>query len=208
MFFLYLILFITIIAILLMLSKIQIEIENIKFTSYKVNNRHLQEDYKIKFKLYILSVVRVFKIEITKTKLEKLHLETKIKDIETKLLSDNVKFDLSFLKLIKELEINLEKLNFKILIGTENAALTSIIFAIISGSISVILKDKIKDINNQNYEIIPIYNNENLLNINLDCIFSIKMIHIIYIIYILSKKRRDDKYVRTSNRRTYGYSYE
>lgn len=208
MFFLYLILVLSIFIIILLFSTIQINIDNIKFTTYKVNNRHLQENYKIEIKLYILKIIRVLKIKITKQKLEKLKLESKLKKIETNLLNKNIKFDVNILEVLKQLDINIEKLNLKIEFGTENAAFTSIIYGIISSVIPIILKNKINDLEEQKLNIVPIYTNENLLNIELNCIFSIKMIHIIYIIYILSKKGRDEKYGRTSNRRTYGYSYE
>jgi hypothetical protein len=173
-----------------------------------VNNRHLQKNYQIEIKLYILKRIRILKIKVTKQKLEKLKLESKLKKVEKKILNNNIKFDLNILEILKQLDINLEKLNLNIKIGTENSALTSIIFGVISSVIPIVLKNKIKDQEKQIFNVVPVYTNENLLNIELDCIFSIKMIHIIYIIYILSKKGRDEKYVRTSNRRAYGYSYE
>lgn len=204
MFFLWLILFVFLFFILIVFSKIKISIENIKFTSYKVNNRHLQEDYKVEIKLYILKIIRVLNIRITKDKLEK----SKFKNIETKLLIKDMKMDINILDVLKQLDIDLEKLDFKFQVGTENAAFTSILFGLISSLIPILLRNKISNIKEQKIEVIPIYTNENLLNIELSCIFNIKMIHIIYIIYILNKKRRDEKYVRTSNRRSYGYSYE
>ena len=208
MFFLWLILFTVIAFILIISSDIRINIENIKFTSYKLNKRHIQEDYKIEIKLYVLNVIKILNIKITKDKLEKSRLKSRFKNIETKLLNKDIKMNINILDLLKQLDIDLEKLNFKFQIGTENAAITSIIFGLISSLIPIILQNKIKDIEKQKIEIIPIYTNENILNIELSCIFNIKMIHIIYIIYILNKKRRDEKYVRTSNRRSYGYSYE
>lgn len=208
MFFLWIILFVFLFFVLIIFSKIKISIENIKFTTYKLNSRHLQENYKVEIKLYILNVIRILKIKITKEKLEKLKIKSKFKNIETKLLSKNIKMDINILDVFKQLDIDLEKIDFKFQVGTENAAFTSILFGVISSFIPIVLRKQISNIEEQKIEITPIYTNENLLNIELSCIFNLKMIHIIYIIYILSKKRRDEKYVRTSNRRSYGYSYE
>lgn len=62
---------------------------------------------------------------------------------------------------------------------------------------------------NYKYQITPIFQNKNLYKINLNCIIQLKMVHIINVIYIFSKKGRSDKNERTaSNRKSYGYSYE
>lgn len=208
MFFLLLFLILITLLILVIFSKIEINVRNIRFTSYKVQERHLQEDYNIEVKLYVLKFLRLLKINITKEKLEKLKLENKIKKLEKKLILKDVKFDVNVFDVLKNLKIIFEELNLKVEIGTENSALTSIIFGIVSGIIPIILRNQIKNIEKQKIDIKPVYLNENLLNIELNCIFNIKMIHIIYVMYILNKKRRDEKYVRTSNRRSYGYSYE
>lgn len=208
MFFLLLIIVLLTLLFLIAFSRIKINIKNIKFTSYKVEERHLQENYDIEVKLYVLKFLRILKIKITKEKLEKLKLENKIKKLEKKLILKDVKFDVNVFDVLKNLKIIFEELNLKVEIGTENSALTSIIFGIVSGIIPFVLRNQIKNIEKQKIDIKPIYLNQNLLNIELNCIFNIKMIHIIYVMYILNKKRRDEKYVRTSNRRSYGYSYE
>lgn len=208
MFFLLLIIVLLTLLLLIAFSRIKINIKNIKFTSYKVEERHLQENYDIEVKLYVLKFLRILKINITKEKLEKLKLENKIKKLEKKLILKDVKFDVNVFDVLKNLKIIFEELNLKVEIGTENSALTSIIFGIVSGIIPFVLRNQIKNIEKQKIDIKPIYLNQNLLNIELNCIFNIKMIHIIYVMYILNKKRRDEKYVRTSNRRSYGYSYE
>lgn len=208
MFFLLLIIVLLTLLLLIAFSRIKINIKNIKFTSYKVEERHLQENYDIEVKLYVLKFLRILKINITKEKLEKLKLENKIKKLEKKLILKDVKFDVDVFDVFKKLKIIFEELNLKVEIGTENSALTSIIFGIVSGIIPFVLRNQIKNIEKQKIDIKPIYLNQNLLNIELNCIFNIKMIHIIYVMYILNKKRRDEKYVRTSNRRSYGYSYE
>ena len=96
-------------------------------------------------------------------------------------------------------------------LGIEDVALNSILIAVISSFISIILRLTVKDIKNYNnyfYEILPIYGKRNIIKLNLNCIINLKLVHIINIIYLVNKEGRSDKYVRTSNRRSYDYCHE
>ena len=63
------------------------------------------------------------------------------------------------------------------------------------------------DYKKTNFKIIPLYKYGNAINFRLNCIINVKLVHIIHIIYILSKKGMI-KNERASNRRSYDYSYE
>ncbi len=197
----------SIIILLFLFSKIKIEIENFKFTSQR-QPRHINQDYKLIIKLCILKKIPIIKINLTKTRLEKIELKKQIEKINIEELMANKQFDLKIIKAFKRLNIDIDNINLKIEMGTENAALTAIIVPIISTILSIIFSRKIKKEQNQKFEIKPIYINQNLINILFSGIFEIKMIHIINIIYILNKKEGVDRNERTSNRRTYDYSYE
>lgn len=112
------------------------------------------------------------------------------------------------LKIIKCLNVKIERLNLKINVGIEDASLTSYTVAIISSLLSIILPHLVKkeDTKKIKYEVNPVYNTFTF-NLNLDSIISLKIVHIIYVIYNLVKKgsNKDD---RTSNRRPYANSYE
>ena len=103
-----------------------------------------------------------------------------------------------------------QKFKYKIDIGTEDAVLTSFMVPILGMLISIFIKNNTTDYKKQNFIIQPIYCNKNVLNILFSGIFEFKMIHIINIIYILIRKEGVKKNERTttSNRRTYGHSYE
>ena len=202
----YLIITLIIIAILLLFSKIRIEIINFKFTS--LNKRHINKEYKFVLKLYILGKIPILKINITKTKLEKQKIKEKIEKIDMKAIQDKVKVDKNFFKAIKKINLKIEKFNLNMEIGTENATLTSVIVPAISTIIAIYLRKKIKNYENQTFIIQPVYQNQNLINIYISGIFEIKMIHIIDMLYMLNKKGEVKNYERTSNRRTYDYSYE
>lgn len=197
----------SIIILLLIFSRIKIEIENLKFTSQK-QPRHLNKDYKIIIKLCVLRNIPIIKINITKTKLEKIKLKRQIEKINFTELIDNKQFDMKLIKVLRKINIDIKNVNLKIEMGTENAALTAIIVPIVSTILSIIFSRKIKKEQNQKFEIKPIFINQNLINILFSGIFEIKMLHIINVIYILNKKEGVDKNERTSDRRTYDYSYE
>lgn len=202
----FLFVFLVFILILLIFSKIQIQIDNLSCSSNRI--RHINKDYQIIIKLLVFSKIPIFKYNITKTKLEKLRLKEKVRNMDFKILKNRNKFDKKMLKATKKINISIKKIKLYIELGTENASLTSIIIPIVSTVIANIFYKKVENYKNQNFTIKPIYINQNLINILIDGIFEIKMIHIINIIYILNKKEGVKKYERTSNRRSYDYSYE
>ena len=202
----FLFVFLVFILILLIFSKIQIQIDNLSFSSNRI--RHINKDYQIIIKLLVFSKIPIFKYNITKTKLEKLRLKEKVRNIDFKILKNRNKFDKKMLKATKKINISIKKIKLYIELGTENASLTSIIIPIVSTVIANIFYKKVENYKNQNFTIKPIYINQNLINILIDGIFEIKMIHIINIIYILNRKKGVNKHERTSNRRSYDYSYE
>lgn len=180
------------IILILIFSKIRIQIENFRFSS--VNKRHINKDYKAIIKVYILKKIPILKINITKTKLERLKIKEKIRKINFKLIEENPKLDKKVWEAMKEVHTNIKKLDLKIELGTENASLTSIIVGILSTIIAITIRDKMKNQEKQKFIVKPIYNNQNLINIEFTVIFEIKMTHIINIIYILNRKKKEEKF--------------
>ena len=210
MVFLFIVLFILLTNILLIFSTIQIEIKNLKFNSQQLS-RHINKNYEIIIKLLLLKFIPILKVNIAKNKLEKLKLKEKIKNFDFKIIQNNKQFDKKALVIFKELNIDIQNIKLYVNIGTENASLTSILVPTLSTIIAFILNKKIKKFENQIFKIQPIYTNQNLVNIDISGIFDIKISHIINIIYILNKEQKKgvrENNERTSNRRSYGYSYE
>ena len=186
MVFLFILLAVVIITVIFTFAKIQIQIVNLKFYSQK--QRHINPDYKIIIRVLALGKIPVFKINITKTKLEKLRLKERVKQINWEVLQDKNNFDKDLLKAIKILNLNIRKINLNIELGTENASLTSIIVPALSTVIAILLRKKIKNYEDQIFIIQPLYCNQNLINILLSGIFELKMNHIISMICVLNKK--------------------
>ncbi len=180
-----------ILILLTILTTIQIHIENLKIELPKKHERNINTKYKITIKLYILEKINYLKLDITKDKIERQFMQKNIKKLKEKIEKDKNKFDIRLLSNIKKINFKLKKIDLKINLGLEDAATNAIIVGIISSSIPVIMgilnNNNIIEINakkgNQIYwKIMPIYQNRNLLNIDLNCIISFKLIHIIYII--------------------------
>ena len=188
MFFFYVILIVfAILTILIIFTTIQIHVENVKFRIPKNGETHINTKYKITIKFYILKKINYLKLDITKNKIEKAFMNKNI----NKMMEKNI--DIKQISNLGKMNFKLKQMNLKIYLGLEDAALNAIMVGIISSSISIImgiLIDKnILKIENKKvkknkiyWKIVPIYQNKNLLNIDLDCIISFKLIHIIYII--------------------------
>ena len=205
MVFLFIVLIFLILITLFITSKIRVEVEEFKFISKMPKKQKL--DYKLVIKFCILGKIPIIKIILNKEKINKIKNKAIFKNIEIKEIEKDLNSkDLS--KIIKESNIDIKKIKLNIEFGTENASLTAILVPIISTLIAFVIRLKIKKYRNQNFNIKPLFLNQNLVNIEFSGIFEIKMIHIINIIYILNKKKGEDKNERTSNRRAYANSYE
>ena len=196
---------IVILIFVIIFSKIRIEIINLKFISNA--QKHLNKDYSIIFKICILKYIPVIKLEITDKKVKKLNLKKKMENINIQKLEKNININ-KIKEIFKKHKFIIKKLKLKIEIGTENSAFTAMIVVLISTIISFFLKNKIENHKKQKFNVKPLFINKNLINIDFSGIFEMKLIHIINIIYILNRKEGVKNYERTSNRRSYAYSYE
>ena len=198
-----LIIFLIIFFLLLILMSInvKIEIENLKVIVPKINGRYTNKDSKILLKIYILKNIKITEINLKKINLNNEKFKNKI---QSQIKQE--KFNINAINFFKNNNYILEKMNLKIIVGTEDAAITAIGVGIIASLISIFFHNKIFDINKQKYEVLPIYENKSILKIEFDGIFTFKIANIIGMAKYL--KRRVDKNDRTSNRRAYAYSNE
>ena len=142
--------------------------------------------------------------------------ERKIDNKRFKNVITNKKFNIKNLQYIDTLEIInnseifIEELNILGVLGLEDAAYTAYLITFINTVISIIILKKICYYSSKkyNYNIKPLYINQNIVNLELNCIISIKIVNIISIIFSILKKGRVKNNERTSNRGTYAYSNE
>ena len=193
-----------VLAILIILSSIKINVKKFYVSNIrgKQRKKELDKKFSIYVEFYLLGIIKLAKIRISKKLLNKLNIKTDAKQIEK---SAKAIKKIQPLTIIKKLKIKTEKLNLKLDIGTFDVVLTSYIVAVISsilGIIYTVSNPKIKK-----FEVKSLYNFGNSIKINLNCIINVKIVHIIYVIYILLKIRRKS-HERTSNRGAYDYGYE
>lgn len=196
------------IIIVLIFSKIQVEIENFRLNLPKNKDKILNDTFFFKIKLVIFGTLPIINLKINREKLKKLENNLKDKKIKLDINKIGKQITKENINDAKKLQMHIEKIKLKINFGTENTILTSFMVPIISTIWSIVLTKKRVKEEKQRLEINPIYNKGNLVNIVFEGIFEIKMIHIIKVICAKIKKRRVEKYERTSNRRAYDYSYE
>ena len=109
------------------------------------------------------------------------------------------------IKSIKRDDITIEYFKIDGYFGTSEAVLSSWIYGIINAIIPILIARKLNGNYINNIEFLN--TTENKININLNCIISIKMVNIINILHYLKKKGGKDN-GKSSDRRTYAYSNE
>ena len=107
-------------------------------------------------------------------------------------------------KHFENIGIELEKFFLDLKIGTGELFTTAFLIPTLATIIAVFLSkksDKI-DYKDINYNIKPIYEDKFLYDIKFRCIINVRVVHIIYMIYVLKKgKKESDKCGGTSNRK-------
>lgn len=206
LFFLYILIFAIITIIALIFSTIQIEIKNIKLSASS-NKLAIDPTYKISIKVYVLKKIKILDKQI---KNDDFKNQDKFKKMQNKItvqMKNNGKnFQVEQIKILRNLKIEVKKMNFNVKIGTENAALTAIIVGMMYAIIPNIFNYFFDLEENTKFKIEPIYENKNLLNISFEGIFKLDLIHIINTYKVLIRKERKKNYDRTSNRRPYAYN--
>lgn len=193
--------------VMILLSTLQVKLEDI-IVSNDNKQKKLNYKYTIYFQLYLFNKIKWLGIRIDETKIKKLN--TTLKKINIKQVKDTLPSKQESKQLLKKLQIEVSLFGLQMQIGTEDVIITSALVGGISALLGIGLSKVIKKYEKQkyHYQIEPIYKNINIINLKLNCIIQVKLVHIIYIIYVLLKKRRVKKHERTSHRRSYDYSYE
>ena len=194
--------------VLVISSKLEINIKELDLQNFdkKENKLFINISLKI-FNLHWLKIkIDKYKIKNAYLKVKNQKKDIKINKIVFKIFS-NLKENKKLKKELVKLNFNARSFNLNLLIGTEDASITAYLIGIISILISNILPHITKgdEYKSYFYKIEPVYIDKNIYKINLNCIFDAKLVHIIYVIF---KVTREEKYERTSNRKSYEYSYE
>lgn len=189
--------------IIIVLSTIKFEIVDFELSNII---QITPKNYKIKLSFYLFEKIKLFSFKLNSERARKMYSKMNIEkfDIEKgrKLLT------IKNINILKKLNTRLDYLDLELDLGLEDAIFTTELITLISTVISNILPHIISKYipNKYRYKIMPIYINKNAYYIKLNCIFQLKIVHIINIIYIYLKKGKSDKNEWTSNRRFDDYS--
>ena len=179
MFFLFILIILTILVIAIYTSRIGVEIENLQIDTQQPKGKKFNKESRIYIYLLFFNKIKLYKKDIRN--MDKQNIKFQNKDIDIKFFKDrDVKIDYN--QLLEKIDIYFEKIDLNIQLSTEDAALTAILTGIISASLGIILKKP-------KYEVIPIFSNKNFLKLKLDCIFSVHLMQYIY--KLMSNKIRD-----------------
>ena len=196
------ILIIAMIVVGTLFSDLRLVIENLEFTN---EDKEYVTRYKGEICIYFAGKLKLLRVKIHDSRDKKNEqnniLERKIRkfieprDIKRRL--GNKKKNLSINKIIKLLKI--KKLKLKVILGTEDVVLTSLLIGGISAVVPNLIRDNIENFENDNYklEFYPVYKNQNYIYLKFSSIISIKLVHIINMLKIMGGKQ----YERTSYRR-------
>lgn len=194
----FFILFIIILfAIIIWNSRLQLKIYNLDFSTAR--KERLSKDFEIYLGIVIFKKVEILRINLKKIKNKKMNLGTVLEKAQ-KLEGKNNKQEMviELIKGLKDFDFEIVKADLKVKIGLQDAALTAILVGIIASILGIILKK-------QKFEILPVYQEKNILNIKLNGIFRVNLIHYIYKTIL---KGRDKNERKSSDRRSYAYSNE
>ena len=200
-FFIVCLIVLLIIGFLIFFIEVKIETKNLEI-KIKDKNFKMNENGKITIRFTILNKIDLFKFTTNINRFKLPESKNKYDKIKNHIVKNN---SIKIKDIQKKLKVKYEIINLNIEIGEENAAITAILTGVVSSVVSIIIGKYFSDIKEINWNVHPIYN-MNILKLSLNGIISVKVLHIINIIFMMRKD--DDKNARTSNRKNLKYIYE
>lgn len=197
--FFYVCLGLGIILLILALSTLQIQFDNIKI----VNNKIMEG--KIKLVLKFLKIFSYFELDLFESKFFKNKM--KLDNIQKNLTKEKMsKYKIETKEFLNVTDV--EELYIKIDLQGENIILLSFVTVILSTILSVIMAKNNLSKEFGKYKVNLNYNLKPMYELNISSVFNIKFIHIISIMCENLRKRRVKENANKSYRRSYGHNYE
>lgn len=191
-----------ILALLIYLSKIEINIKNLYMNSESKKRNNENVIISISLKLWR---IQWFSFKMDKNKMSSLYAKMKIKEYKhNKDIKNKIKRllkaciqDKRIIKLASNLSIEIEELKSEIFLGTEDTIVTSYLVAAVAIIISNVIPHIIKNSDNTiQYKVLPIYKQKYIYILKLDSIINIKIMKIIQIMLEVKRiiRLNNDKY--------------
>ena len=160
-------------------SSINIEILNLVLDT---SSKKKLKNFLIVIRLKLFNKLSWIKVKIDKDKIgnNKLYRRMKQKLIN-KIIKDSSSIDKEVVKDIIKTNMKIEKFQLDSKVGVEDVIITSFLIAISSSLVAFLLANMIDNPNDNTYyyRIEPVYEQENILKVYLNCIFSIKIMNLV-----------------------------
>ena len=194
------IIFITLTMLIFRLSNIKLEIKKLHISNV---NKKLEAKFILNLGVFLFNKIKIISFNIDNYKISNL---LKVGKIDFNKLNINKAANKDILITLKSSEYVIEYFKLEGYFSTFNPVLSSSIYAAINAIIPVLIATRI---NGEYINNIQFMNaSENIINIELDCIISLKIVNIINILHYLKKKGGRENNGKSSNRRPYAYSNE
>lgn len=194
------IIFITFTILLFKLSNVKLEVKKLHISNI---NKKLEAEFILNIGVFLFNKLKIINFNIDNYKISNL---LKLGKIDMKKLRNNKAANKDILEVLKDNEFKIEYFKLEGYFATFNTVLSSSIYALINAIIPILIARKIEGKYINNIEFLNI--SENIINLNLNCIISLKIVNIINILHYLKKKGGSENNGKSSNRGSYAYSNE
>ena len=198
--FLGIVILVLLMIFVLMLSTLKIEVNKLHITN---TNTNFEIEFVASIAIYFLNKFKFLKLTIDDDKIKE---GVKTGKIDVNKIKNNGQFNKDSLKLLKKLKVDIEYFKLEGEFSTFNTVLSAWLYGIISAIIPILIGTKINGKYINNIRFLNII--ENKININFNCIISVKIVNIINILHYSKKKGGVENNGKSSNRRAYAYSNE
>lgn len=197
--FFYVCLGIGIVLLVLALTTLQIQFDNLKIVNNKIKSG------RIKLVLKFLKIFSYFELDLLESKFFKNKI--KLANIQKNLTKEKIsKFKIDTKEILELTKV--EELYIKIDLQGEFIWILSLVTVIISSVLSIIMAKNNLDKEFGKYKVNFNYNMKTMYELDVSSVLNIKLIHIISIMCENLKRRREEKNANKSYRRSYGHNYE
>ena len=198
------ILIMIIVPILILCSSLRIEIKEFELINMKINI------FQLIISLALFNKLKWLKLKLDNDRINRVSAKMKKnlfnKLLDSKILTQYKNINSTLIKEWKKIlqKMDIEKIDFNLKLGTEDASLTAYLIGIISLLIGIVLSRRVSK---PTYLIEPIYRDKNYIYLSINCIIAIKLVHIINMKKDFKGREVYQEYGESSNRRPYANSH-
>ena len=193
------IILVSFLMLILKLSSTKLQIKKLHISN---ESGKVKVDFVLSVGIYFLNKIQFIKFTVDNYKIQNLLQRGKLNIMKFK---QNESITTDVLNSLMYHDFTIEYFKIEGYFSTFDVVLSSWIYALIQSSIPILIARKVNGKYINKIEFLNV--NQNKININLNCIISVKMVNIINIVHYLKEKGGKSN-GKSSNRRTYAYGNE